>query len=53
MAKKSTGHPSRVPGHMKFVRNLDVQREAEKSKKKKPPFDPLDLSSNDWSTKKP
>lgn len=48
MAKKSTGHPARVPGHMKFVRNLDVQREAEKSKKKDH-FKPVDMSKNDWS----
>lgn len=44
-------HPSRVSGKVKFMRNLEVQRQAEKNKKKKD-IEPLDLTKQNWSTKR-
>lgn len=43
-------HPSRVSGKVKFMRNLELKKEAEKTKKK-PKKENLDLSKSDWSSK--
>lgn len=50
MKTKGNYHPTRVNGQIKFARVLTVNKEAEKSHRKKN-TETLDLTKPDWSIK--